>query len=279
MRSRVGKDLLLRAALLRHDEAVSAWIRWEGEFGLDSADAASLVLLPQLYRNLMDRGVEPERLSRLKGIYRHQWTKSQRQLPALAEAFRVLHRASVPCVLMGGLALRTAYYPEPGLRPLADGDVWIPSGYLLSARKAFLELGWQPLWRSPLRRLKDRIRRRFFQTWVHPNEQKLHVHRHLVSRCPSEALDRTLVADATSLFLLDAPVQALSPSAMLLTLLSYDSTLPIATADAAWVLRLAGDHVDRSHLTELARRHHFLQAVQNNLRRMRAIVPVDILPK
>lgn len=87
----------------------------------------------------------------------------------------------------------------------------------------------------------------------------------------ADALNRSLAADATSFRLLDAPVQALAPTGMLLALLAQGSTLPIATADTAWVIRSAGDTLDWSRLNELARRHRLLPAVQKSLLRMCAI--------
>ena len=171
MMSFVERDLLLCAALRQDDEAATAWTRWETEFGLDDADGAAIALVPQIYRNLMAQGVAPESLNSLKGIYRHQWAKSQRQLPALAEAFRAMHRASVTCVMLGGLAMRMIYYPEPGFRPFTDADIWIPCDLGSTARQTLQNLGWQPLARSPLRRLKDRLRRRFYQTWTHPDRK------------------------------------------------------------------------------------------------------------
>jgi len=256
MMSFVERDLLLCAALRQDDEAATAWTRWETEFGLDDADGAAIALVPQIYRNLMAQGVAPESLNSLKGIYRHQWAKSQRQLPALAEAFRAMHRASVTCVMLGGLAMRMIYYPEPGFRPFTDADIWIPCDLGSTARQTLQNLGWQPLARSPLRRLKDRLRRRFYQTWTHPNGQKLHLHRHIAPQRPVAALDRTLASDATPVCLLEAPVLVLSPASMLRSLLSHERQLPpISMADATWVIRTAGAPLEGSVVDDIARRH------------------------
>lgn len=278
MRYGDDKELLLRAALLQGDGAATAWIRWESEFGLDHADGATLNLVPQIYRNLIAQGVEPESLKHLKGIYRHQWAKSQSRLPSLAEVFGAMHRESVTCVMLGGLAMRMIYYPESGFRPFADADIWIPGGFAPMASNTLRNHGWKPVERSPLHRLKDRLRRRFYQTWMHPNGHKLHLHRHIAPRRPIYALDRELASDATPVCLLDTPVLALSPASMLLTLLSSERLTPIATADAAWVIRSAGTTLDWSVMTDLACRHRLLSTVRESLLRMGITIPGITIP-
>jgi len=241
MMSAVERDLLLCAALHQGAAAIEAWARWEEAFGLDQAGAAALELMPQIYRNLLEQGLDPDGLGRLKGIYRHQWARSQSRLPALAAACRALHGAAIPCVLLGGLALRMAYYPEPGYRPFTVGELWLPPALADAARDVLHNLGWKPIPRTLFRRFKDAVRGRCYHTWKNPDGLHLRVHRHLVPGRATDARDRMLAADAMPLLLLDAPVRVLSPASMLLSLSSTGCFRPhpLTVADTAWVGRTA----------------------------------------
>jgi hypothetical protein len=65
----------------------------------------------------------PERaLRRLESIY---YLTVQTNLRRLAE-LREIAAAGVPFVLMQGASLLVATYPDPGLRPLSDLDIWVP---------------------------------------------------------------------------------------------------------------------------------------------------------
>jgi hypothetical protein len=80
-----SQELLLRACLLRGDEALEAWREWEKLFGEGEVGAAERRLLPLLYRNLRDHDVRGPLVGRLKEEYSHAWSQNQFSFHGAAE--------------------------------------------------------------------------------------------------------------------------------------------------------------------------------------------------
>lgn len=121
--------LLLEAALRRGAPALDAWRRWVD--GLDAErleeqiEPESQWLMPLLYWNLRHDVTHPV-LARCRNVYLHNWYKNNAMLHALSAAVRAEKPAVVP-VLLKGAALAVRYYDNPGARPFATLDVWLPA--------------------------------------------------------------------------------------------------------------------------------------------------------
>ena len=68
---------MLRACLIRDKEALIAWQTWRSRIDFDTLDPGSNRLLPLLYYNLSQLGLEDPLMKRMKGIYRYYWVQNQ----------------------------------------------------------------------------------------------------------------------------------------------------------------------------------------------------------
>ncbi|MBV9310925.1 MAG: nucleotidyltransferase family protein, partial [Solirubrobacterales bacterium] len=122
-----GEQLLLRAALLEGPQACAAWADWRRAGGtIDSVDKATFRLLPLLYRNLANSGLDDPDLPRLKGVYRHVWAANQQLVWRVGTALNALRREGIPTMLLKGAAVGLAHYRDLGARPMDDIDVLVP---------------------------------------------------------------------------------------------------------------------------------------------------------
>src|SRR5215211_2539715 len=87
--------LLLRAAVLDVGDARASWEQWRAENALESADSASLRLLPLVYRNLVATGLDEADVGKLRGAYRAAWARNQLLFKRAAEVLGVLRDAGV----------------------------------------------------------------------------------------------------------------------------------------------------------------------------------------
>src|SRR5689334_428059 len=86
----VDQVLLPRAGLFDLHAARVACERWRERNTLETADRASLRLLPLVYRNLRSAQLDAMDLDRLKGAYRAAWFRNQLLFKHAAEALRAL---------------------------------------------------------------------------------------------------------------------------------------------------------------------------------------------
>jgi hypothetical protein len=152
-------DQLLRAALLSGDAGREAWEHAKRE--PDLIDRAPYRILPQLYRNLRDLGVDDPEMPRLKGIYRHAWVSNQRLLADGQAVVAELHAAGIETLVIGGAALATRYYTDATRRPIETFDVLVhaadapraaakPLDRLMRVSNSIalerIALHWSPFW-------------------------------------------------------------------------------------------------------------------------------------
>ena len=142
-------DQLLRAALLSGDPARAAWERAKREQG--HIDRAPYRLLPQLYRNLLDLGVDDSDMPRLKGIYRHAWFANQQLLGEAQTLIGDLY--DIDTLVLGGAALSSCYYGDPSCRPIETFDVLVHAADAERAVAVLTRPGLRSSNRRPLAQL------------------------------------------------------------------------------------------------------------------------------
>ncbi|MFO1429886.1 MAG: hypothetical protein U1F76_07060 [Candidatus Competibacteraceae bacterium] len=77
---------LLRAAFLRHPDALPAWRRWRDSIAWNQyVDPEVFALLPVVYRNLHGLGADDPLFPRFKGIARQAWLANQRWIAELQD--------------------------------------------------------------------------------------------------------------------------------------------------------------------------------------------------
>ena len=113
------QELLLKAALLKEQSAMSAWEQWKSQIDIETLSSADYALLPQLYQNLLDHQVEDAHLARLKGVYRRNWYANQLQIKQLEALLSAIDHAGIEVIVLGDVAL-SAYYPNKGTRSISN---------------------------------------------------------------------------------------------------------------------------------------------------------------
>ncbi len=72
-----AQELLLRAALMPDERALSAWRQVRAQIDVEALDGATQALLPALRKNLLALGEEDELLNLFKGVQRYSWARTQ----------------------------------------------------------------------------------------------------------------------------------------------------------------------------------------------------------
>ena len=244
------QSLLLRAALLSRESAVTAWRDWRESGDLADVDRGSFRLLPLLYRNLTRHNIDDPQLPRLRGVYRQAWYRNQLAMERAHEAARTLTAAGIPVMALKGAALIDGIYGESGARPMDDVDLMVPRR---SATKALLILG-EAGWSSPTHRSGDfrrALRIVHGVALVRANGLPIDLHWRLLDE--SNAGDATFWEAAEPLPFGDSSVLRLCPADQLLHLsvhgIRWDPVPPIRwAADIYLLLERRGADVDWERL-------------------------------
>jgi hypothetical protein len=131
-----AQELLLAAALIEGPRGRAAWAELRATLDVDTIDYASHAVLPLLYRQLKDAGIDDPLLGIFKGIHRYNWARNQALIEAFVPILRQLHDGGIPIALLKGAALMATTYADPGLRAMADVDVLVPT----AARRAAIDI-------------------------------------------------------------------------------------------------------------------------------------------
>lgn len=136
------KELLLKAALLEGDAALSAWRAWQAADSVTGTDQDSGRLFPLVWLNLKALGLAEPDMAVLKSAYRHQWLANQVRLGDVGQALRVLEEAGIETMVLKGAGLALRHYPSIGARPMYDVDVLVRPEFALTAARLLLQAGW-----------------------------------------------------------------------------------------------------------------------------------------
>ncbi len=137
------EELLLKACLLRGDDAVLCWRGWRDRVDIEGIDLGTQRLLPLLYANLHDLGVADPALARYKNVYRHARLHNQVLTRQALEALELLAGAGIEGMLLKGIAFIALYYGQFGLRPMNDIDVMVRPETAEQAVDVLLGAGWR----------------------------------------------------------------------------------------------------------------------------------------
>lgn len=137
---------LLRASLLVGKPALDSWEKWKSEEDFENMEAGSFRLLGLLYRNLPRAGADAADplVPRLKGIYRHFWTRNQMVLRRKGPLLQALEDRGIPFLFLKGAALTLSVYRDFGTRPMEDFDLMVPRDRVGETMDVLESLGWRP---------------------------------------------------------------------------------------------------------------------------------------
>ena len=134
---------LLKAALLSSEKAICFWNRWRSKVPFEDIDPGSQKLIPLLYQNLTDLGVEEPIIAKYKGVYRRTWVENQFALQKLIPVLQSFHDADITSIILKGGAMMAGYYQNPGLRPIDEIELLIPTNRATYAVSKLSALGWR----------------------------------------------------------------------------------------------------------------------------------------
>jgi hypothetical protein len=250
--------LVLHAALDDRDSALAAWQHWRQVVDFDTVDHGSTRLLPLVYRNLRAESFDAEVAGRLKGLYRRAWSHNQLIFKRAAEMIEVLGAAGIKTLVTKGASLAILSYGDVGVRPMDDVDVLVPISRTADAIAALSAAGWLPDHEDPLA-----------WTEVHhslgfagPDGGNVDLHWFSLWQPASDA---ALWRASVPLELGGAETRAPAAADQLLLACVHGtpwSPLPPFRwiADAAAVIRSAGDDLDWAHLVAEAERRRLTVA-------------------
>ncbi len=247
--------LLLRAALLDGDAAIDAWERSKHVADdVRRLDEATYRLLPQLYRNLLDHGVDDPLMKTLKGVYRHSWYCNQRLFHEAAGLLEQLHGAGIETIVLKGAALTNLYYRDPGSRPMEDLDVLVRRADVDHAVGTLRAGGWSLVRALPL---DAQMRTTHAACFDHPRGHEIDLHWSLLwEPVPDEDYWKRTVPTTVG----GVATRALEPVDQLIHICVHGiGWFPAPgrwIADAITVIRATGRDLDWDRLADQAERWH-----------------------
>ena len=194
------QELLLKAALLIGKDAISAWQKWKTAVDINFLDHASINLLPLLYYNLTEQGIKDPFINRYKGTFRKTWYKNQLLMSDLKAFVSLFQKAGIKIMALKGIALILKYYPNYGLRPMADIDVMVPIDKIPEALLLLEEEGWVSNYRLLIEQkgyikfTKKKIDEQFFTVrascgFENSLKREIDLHGHVLNQCFNDRVD------------------------------------------------------------------------------------------
>jgi hypothetical protein len=255
------QELLLKAALLRGQEALDAWDTLQSNLDIAQLDQGSLRMLPLLYKNVDALGVDSTLSEELKGYYRFTWYKNQMLFHSMAETLRAFHDAGIQTMILKGAALILLYYRNYSLRPMGDFDVLVHTEDASSAVDLLKDLGWGP--RKTLSKgfLEKILAVRHSHNFNDAAGQGFDLHRHLLLECCYADADDAFWESALSVQFHDVPTCALNPTDQLFHVCAHGVRWELVSpirwiADAMTILDTSGNEIDWNRLVAQAESRH-----------------------
>ncbi|WP_204138434.1 nucleotidyltransferase family protein [Halomicronema sp. CCY15110] len=207
-------QLLLRVICGTDEAAIAAWQTWVQQIDIEQLDEGSYWLLPRVYQRCPTLEIsdpsprETATWQRLKGVYRHVWSRNQMILRYLGEAVQELKEADIAAVVVGGAALVAAPGADIGSRRADDSGIWVPAETLGAALVILKSLGWRPtLSKSP-----DQLRAQQTAVGLRRQRDTLTLYWRVLPECPVLGVAGEEAATGTTLTLGHEFAIALSPT-------------------------------------------------------------------
>jgi hypothetical protein len=209
------QELLLQAALLKGEEAITAWEQWKAHADIDSLDHGSHRLLPLLYRNLHSHGVDDPSMNRLKGVYRRTWYENQMLFHTIASLLGSFQRAGIETIVLKGAALTLLFYKDFGLRPMNDFDLLVRTDQAIPAIRLLREHGWKSRY-FDFEPNEGYIAVYYSHGYADNAGRELDLHWHVISQCRDANADDDFWRGSVKTEIHDVPTRVLDAADQLL---------------------------------------------------------------
>lgn len=226
------------------------------------SEAARQHVLPLLYRRLerpeVRDAVPADVLACMREAFLVVAFGTTRLLRGTATAVKLLEENGIRTMILKGVHLAAAVYPEPAFRGMADADILIDREHLARADALFVERGWGPLPRPDIERFCQKSNH--LAKLQEPDGITLEIHYHIERpTSPFTIPVKALWETAVPVDLEGVPTLGLAPEELILHLCvhaSYHhrySRAPLkGLLDVRAVLVRNGDAIDWPRLCRLA---------------------------
>jgi len=275
------QELLLKAALLKGTESVQSWEKWIDSTDVNAIDIGSQRLLPLLMMNLHSQGISHPILSKFKGVYRQTWYRNQMLFHEIATVIRLFQQNGIETMILKGAALVVDYYKDPGLRPMDDFDLLVPTSKIVPAINQLRTLiMWKPKKRLDL---NNPWEKEF--PLISRSGNNLDLHCHILFETPQQDADKDFWEAAIPTSIGNTPTLALNPTDQLLHTLVHGlrwNQVPSLRwiADTNMILS-SKLNIDWDRLIFQSKKNEVLLVMKETLQymagRMNAPVPSDVL--
>jgi hypothetical protein len=127
------------------EELIERWRQLGADADLDRLDSHSRLLLPLAFRNLSAAGWTGPQLGRLRGMYRHAWSRNQLLFRNVGRALEVFHARGIEAIVLRAGAIDVLHYRDLGVRTAYDPALLVPGERAADAIAVLERLGWRPL--------------------------------------------------------------------------------------------------------------------------------------
>ena len=216
VRPKPHQELLLKAVLLRGEEAVRAWKAWRAANPPDATDRPSRRLLPVAYGNLREAALSDAELAPLREAYEKSRAENQQKLSAARPVVEALVAAGIDVLVLKGAALTRFYGGDLGLRPMRDIDVLVPPDQTKRATATLSDLGYEPAGVGVSCLERYAYRQSPGWLFVRPNAPDVDLHWHTLHESRQPNADDDFRQGAISLDFQGVAVKALNATDQLL---------------------------------------------------------------
>ncbi len=278
-----SQELLLKAAVLRGDAALSAWKEWISSVDIEHLDWGSYRLIPLLYQNLSDLGVDDPIMKRLKGVYRYTWCKNQVLFGAMSRFLPSFSEAGIETLALKGPSLVLLHYGDYGLRPMDDFDILVPTEKAADAIDLLKKHGFVPVKEDSPETI---LSKRHSTPFRNSNQCNLDLHWHIFEDSVLGTDDNDFWKNAVTASVNGVSIYALNPTDEMLHAfvhgIKWNAAPPFRwVADVMAILKTSEKEIDWSRLVEKAREYRFILPVRDGLAYMQeefgVYVPKEII--
>ena len=278
------EELLLRAALLKGDDAVASWHEWKKRVGNEEVPYNSYRLFPQLYKNLKDLDVEASELKKLKEAYISIWYQNEHLFKQAFAVLRSFNDADIPSMVLKGGALAVFYYQDNGLRRMADLDLLVPRKRTAQAAHLLIQHGWTPQWLPSIKFDERYLYARNSHPFRHSSGAEIDLHWHMLFGCRYPGADDDFWQGAIQKRMGEAATCILNPSDQLLHVCVHGTMSPKPAhlewiADAAAVIRTSSNTIDYDRIVSQAKKHALVAPVRDALNYIKGLLALPVPDK
>ncbi len=138
------QELVLQAAFLPQQLAITAWHKWLEAIDIEDHDAESYHLFPFVYRNLSDSQLDIPEMVRLKGVYKRRWYENKIVFAKLTTILGEFQKGGIKTLLLKDAALAIHYCQDNGCRYIYHLDILVSPTDASAAIALLKNMGWQP---------------------------------------------------------------------------------------------------------------------------------------